>query len=112
MHGLLRCNINAGVRAHARSGRVTQRCRNRNPRWETGLGNVNDVTHRKRAQRILGDLKKSVELRLDTERVGSTFGARRGQTNLRATGAARDGGADGKARIERMCISLLMSKNL
>ena len=31
-------------------------------------------------------------MRLDTEREGSTFGARRGQTNLRATGAARDWG--------------------
>ena len=27
-------------------------------------------------------------------------------------GAARDGGADEKARIERTCISLLMSNNL
>ena len=53
---------------------------------------ANDVTHRKRTRRILGDLKKSVELRLDTGREGSTFGARRGQTNLCATGAAQDGG--------------------
>ena len=31
--------------------------------------------------------------------------------NLCATGDARDGGgADGKARIEKMCISFLMSK--
>ena len=28
MHGLLRCNINAGVRAHGWSGCVTQRCHN------------------------------------------------------------------------------------
>ena len=28
MHGLLRCNINTGVRAHVRSGRVTQWCHN------------------------------------------------------------------------------------
>ena len=53
---------------------------------------VNDVMHRKRARRILGDLKKSVSWELDTEREGSTFGARWGQTNLSATGAARDGG--------------------
>ena len=77
-----------------------------------GPEDVNYVMHRKRARRILGDLKKrSVELswELDTGREGSTFGARRGQTNLGATGAARDGvggGEDGKARIERMCISL------
>ena len=36
-----------------------------------------------------------VELRLDTWREGSTFGAHRGQTNLRATGAAWDGGGGG-----------------
>ena len=28
MHGLLRCNIKAGVHARGRSGRVTQRCHN------------------------------------------------------------------------------------
>ena len=35
--------------------------------------------------------RKLVELRLDTGREGSTFGARRGQTNLRAPGAVPDG---------------------
>ena len=43
-----------------RSGRVTQRCHN-SPRWETGLGSANDVTHRKRAEDF-GILNKSVEL--------------------------------------------------
>ena len=45
---------------------------------------------------------------LDTEREGSTFRACWGKTNLRATGAARDGWgeADGKARTERICISI------
>ena len=33
------------------------------PRWETGLESANDVTHWKRARRIWGILKKSVELR-------------------------------------------------
>ena len=42
--------MSAGVHALARSGRVTQRCHNRNPRWETGLGSANDVTYRKRAE--------------------------------------------------------------
>ena len=36
--------------------------------------------------------RKLVELRLDTKQNGSTFGARRGETNLHVTGAARDGG--------------------
>ena len=53
---------------------------------------MNDVMHRKRAQRIWGDLKKSVSWELDTEQEGSTFGARWGQTNLCATGCARVGG--------------------
>ncbi len=62
------------------------------------------TSHTESARRIWGDLKKSVS-GVETGREGSTFGARRGQTNLRATGAARDEvGADGKARIERMCI--------
>ena len=39
-----------------------------------------------------GDFEESQwSWELDTEREGSTFGARRGQTNLRATGAARMG---------------------
>ena len=62
--------------------------------------------HRKRVRRIWGILKKSVSWELDSEREGSTFGARRGQTNLRATGAARDGGVDGKVIIKRLWISL------
>ena len=36
--------------------------------------------------------KAGIGKELDTEREGSTFEARRGQTNLCATGAARDGG--------------------
>ena len=39
-----------------------------------------------------GIWKKSASEELDSEREGSTFGARWGQTNLCATGAARDGG--------------------
>ena len=43
-------------------------------KWKS-LGDVNDVMHRKRARRILGDLKKSVSWELDTEREGSTLRA-------------------------------------
>ena len=40
-----------------------------------------------------GGLRRKLESwKLDTERGGSTFGARWGETNLRAMGAARDGG--------------------
>ena len=55
----------------------------------------------------LGNFEKSQFSReLDSEREGSTFAARWGQTNLCATGAARMGGGDGKASIERSRISL------
>ena len=68
---------------------------------------VNDVMHRKRARRILEDLKKFSSWELDSEQEGSTFEACWGQTNLCATGTARDGGGgDGKVIIERLCISL------
>ena len=50
--------------------------------------------------------EKSVSWELDPEREGSTFGARWGETNLYAMGATRVGGADEKASIERLCISL------
>ena len=72
MHGLLRCDINAGVRSCARSGRVTQRCHHRNPRWETGIGSAWNVTHLKR-RRIWGILKKSVSWVLPREK---KFGCR------------------------------------
>ena len=56
MHGLLRCNINAGVHARGRSGRVTQRCHNspeRKPEYRVR------VTSRTRSvRRIWGILKK------------------------------------------------------
>ena len=45
--------------------------------------------------------------------MGSTFGTRRGQTNLCATGAARDGGGtDGKVIIEILCLSPYVEKPL
>ena len=49
---------------------------------------MNDVMHRKRT-RIFGILKKSVSWELDSEREGSIFEARWGQTNFCATSAAR-----------------------
>ena len=59
----------------------------------------------------LGDLRKDSELSFSVRRRWWTFGARH-------AGAARGGGggdgegADGKVSIERLCVSLLMSKNL
>ena len=102
MHGFLRSNINAGVHAHARSGRVTQRCHN-SPRWETELASANDVTHRKRAKDLGRFFKKSVT------RVETCLGRRRltfACSRRPWAGVARDwGGADEKARIERLCLT-------
>ena len=67
------------------------------------LGDVNDVMHRKRARKILGDLKKSISCVLPREKTVDfrllTVALCRVRTWF---------GADGKVR----CISLLMSKNL
>ena len=54
--------------------------------------------------RFWGFWRKSVSWELDTEREGSTFGSRWGQTNLCAMGATCIG--VGKASIEKLCISL------
>ena len=107
MHGLLRGNINTGVHARAWSGRVTQRSHN-SPRSETVLQSANVVMHREHAE-DLGNLKKArrVETRHRTRRL--TFACSRRPW----AGVARDGvGTEEKAGIERLCLSLLMSKNL
>ena len=74
---------------HVRGGCVIHRCQNKNP-----IERLNSGCEWRHAPEARGGFLKSqlVELRLDTRREGSTFRARRGQTNLRATGAARDGG--------------------
>ena len=58
MHGLLRCNINAGVHTLARSGRVTQRCHN-SPDEKRGY-RVRVTSCTGSARKALGILKKSV----------------------------------------------------
>ena len=76
-----------------------------------GLENAGDVTQRKRAE-YFGDFEK-VSLwswELDTKREGSIFGARRGQTNLRATGAERDGRQMEKSSYKDCASLFLMSK--
>ena len=74
------------------------------------LGDVNDVMHLKRAWRILGGLKK-VELSFASGEDGWLLGL----AEARPVALCRVRtwfGADGKVSIERMCITLLMSKNL
>ena len=74
---LLRCNINAGVRArrHGWSGRVTQRCHN-SLGWETGLASANDVPHQKRAE-DLGNMKKVNRVETKHRTRGLTFACSR-----------------------------------
>ena len=58
MHGLLRYNINVGVHARTRSGRVIQRCHN-SPAGKRGY-RMRVTSRAGSARRILGILKKSV----------------------------------------------------
>ena len=107
MHGLLSCTINTGV--HGRAGGADVSLRDVTIAQDGKRNYTVQMTSRTgSAQRILGDLEK-VELKLDTRREGLTFAC-----SLRHwAGVARDGGGgDEKARIERLCLSLLMSKNL
>ena len=97
----------AQVLTRARGGCVVHRCQNQNPGERLTSGCKWRHAPEARAEDF-GDFEKVVELswELDTEREGSIFGARWGQTNLRAKGTTRDGGwADGKVIIERLCIS-------
>ena len=103
MHGLLRCNIKTGVHAHAHRTNVSLR--------DVKIardGNKVLVTSRAgSAQRIWGDFEKVWELRWDLLRE-KTFGFRLLAETFMA-GATRvgvGGGADEKARIERLCLSL------
>ena len=87
MHGLLRCNINTGVHARARSGRVTQRCHN-SPDGKRDY-RVRVISRTGSARRIWVILKKSVR------RVESCLGRRRltfACSRRPWVGAARDGG--------------------
>ena len=66
VHGLIRCNINAGVHARGRSGRVTQRCHNSPGRKRDYRVQVTSRTGS--ARRIWGILKKSVTWVLPREK--------------------------------------------
>ena len=77
-----------------------------------GPGDVNDVMHRKRARRFLGDLKKVRELSSWLGRRKLTFACSPKPGQWPCGGCRTCFGADRKASIERLCLSLLMSKNL
>ena len=107
MHGVLRCNISAGVhaRANAQSGRVTLRCHN-SPRWETEASEC-EWRHAPEAHGGCWEiLKKSV--RWDETCLGRRQLAFAGSWRhlWRVPHVCVWGGADEKARIERMFISL------
>ena len=92
----------AQVFTRTRSGRVIQRYYSRNPRWETGLGSANDVTHRKRARRISENLRKVS---------GAEFLPRKKKVDYRLLAEALGQvsqvvWADRKVVIERLCLSL------
>ena len=72
---------------------------------------VNDVMHRKRAE-DLGDFEKVSDLSSWLGRRRLTFASTPKAGQWPCDGCTRDGGGGGKVSIERLCISLLMSKNL
>ena len=85
------------------SGRVTQRCHN-SPHWKWGYG-VRVMSCTGRARRILGDFEKVSELRWDLPR-GKTVGFRLlVKTFVAGATCVGGGGANEKARIERLCLS-------
>ena len=94
----------------AQSGRVTQRCHN-SPDVKRRIASANDITHRKRAEDF-GRFWKSqlVEMRPASGGDGWLSLARGDLCGGCQT--CSGGGADEKARIERLCLSLLISKNL
>ena len=77
-----------------------------------GSRDVNDVMHRKRARRILGDLKKSVSWVLRSREEGWLSLARRGLVADATRVGGRGAYADGKASIERLCLSPYVEKPL
>ena len=104
MHGLLRCNINTGVHTRVRRADVSLR--------DVTIARDEKRGHRLRmtsrtgsARRILGIWRKLGKLRLDTKRDGWLSLARRDLCSGCHT-RWRWGGADEKAGIETLCLSL------
>ena len=79
----------------------TQRCRN-SPRWETGLHSASDVTHRQRAEDLGRFWKSQLRTWHRTIRLTFAYSRRPLWRVLHMLGW----GADEKARIERLCLSL------
>ena len=98
--------------ARTQSGRVTQRCHN-SPRWETGASKC-EWRHAPEVCGGFGEiLKKSVrrvKTYLGRRRLAFAWSPKPGQWPLGK--CHTDGGGRWKNRIERLCFSLLMSKNL
>ena len=85
MHRLLRCNINAGVHAHVRNGRVTQRCRN-SP--DGTRGNRVRMTSRTGSSRRILEIWRKLELSSASREDGWFFAC----APRPWAGVARDGG--------------------
>ena len=97
--------MSACSHAHTQCGRVTQRCHNRNPRWETGFGRANDVTHRKRTE-DLGNFEKVSWVLPREKTVGFRLFVEARLVALWRVPHVLGWGANGKVIIERLRISL------
>ena len=102
VHGLLRCNINTSVHARTCGADVSLRDVTIARDGKRGY-RVRMTSRTGSARRIWGIWRKLVELRLDTGRDGWLSLARGG---LGQVSHKMGVGADEKAGIERMCISL------
>ena len=103
--GKLGPNMSAGVHACAERTCHSEMSQQK-PQIEIGTREANDVMPG--SAEDFGDLRKVSELSFSIRRRWLTFGACQG---LEAD-ATCGGEADGKVSIERLCITLLMSKNL
>ena len=105
-HGLLRCNLSAGIHARARRGCVIQKCQNETTDRPWGF----EWRHAPEAcVEDFGGFEKRVELSFAVRRRRVTFASSQWSCGGCRTYWWR---ADGKASIEILCLSLLMSKNL
>ena len=112
MHGLVRCTHWVQVFTLARGGCDSHRCHNKTPRKKMGLG-MWMTSCLEATGWGFWDLKKKGVSWDSTLKEGSWFsGARRGQTSSLQRGATRGGIRWKSQHRKKLCLSLLVSKNL
>ena len=112
VHGLFRCTDWAQVFTRARGGCDNQKCHNKNPRQEMSSGTWMDVMPGSGAEDFGNLKKKPVSWDLSLEEACRFSELAKDRPVVCGGGAAR-GGVRGKSQHrKKLCLSLLMSKNL